>query len=351
MLLLLVVSAAAAAAAAAAGGGGGGGTPPPPPPLPPPPQCHHPPHHPRHRPQVMGHSQHSHPPHPHQPPHRRLHRPQSRRVQPLRHLVQQQHVWAKANGNGQRGARRLAAAEGGPRTGKNAADAHLRRKRLGEGSGGRRRLCPRRRRHRRRRRRASPRGWRGPPPLRATPAAPAPSAAAAVAAATTTTTRLLGAHASPASVRAAYACADDLVGLATSAAAAAGAALRLAASVNVLPLSPELTAVSGNRWSCGLGGHQTGGIEAQVCHEFRAVSAPAKLVLPDKLRKAERGRAVVCGSAHLPSSLFGVNGGRARPAAPAAAVGRRRPAPDAVLWRLRWAVGAGARTRTRAVRV
>lgn len=74
---------------------------------------------------------------------------------------EQQHVGAKANGNGLRGARRLAAVERGPRTGEEAAYAHLRRKRLGGGSGGRRHRCRRRRRHRRRRRRASPRGWWG----------------------------------------------------------------------------------------------------------------------------------------------------------------------------------------------
>lgn len=88
-------------------------------------------------------------------------------------------------------------------------------------------------------------------------------------------------------------------------------------------------------------------------HEFRAFRAPAKLVLPDKLRKAERGRVVVVvyGSKHLPSPLFGVMGEQGRPAAPVEVVGRRRPAPGAVPWRLRWAVGAGARARTRAVGV
>ena len=77
---------------------------------------------------------------------------------------------------------------------------------------------------------------------------------------------------------------------------------RLAAHLSVLPLTHQLTCISGNIWSHTLRGARAERIEYLLCHEFKLIGSKhggggakagditAKLLLPDKLNKTERGK-------------------------------------------------------------
>jgi DNA polymerase alpha subunit A len=77
---------------------------------------------------------------------------------------------------------------------------------------------------------------------------------------------------------------------------------RLSARLSILPLSKQLTCISGNLWSRTLQGARAQRIEFLLCHEFlkvgskkaglhaQAGNTTCKLLLPDKLTKAERGK-------------------------------------------------------------
>lgn len=96
--------------------------------------------------------------------------------------------------------------------------------------------------------------------------------------------------------------ADTLCGLVTECSREARIAGKLAAHLNVLPLTKQLTCISGNFWSRTLRGARAERIEYLLCHELKVIgskgggaSAKAgtittKLLLPDKLSKAERAK-------------------------------------------------------------
>eukprot|EP00178_Gracilaria_changii_P017202 TRINITY_DN491_c0_g1_i1.p1 TRINITY_DN491_c0_g1~~TRINITY_DN491_c0_g1_i1.p1 ORF type:complete len:1536 (-),score=250.71 TRINITY_DN491_c0_g1_i1:9728-14335(-) len=75
---------------------------------------------------------------------------------------------------------------------------------------------------------------------------------------------------------------------------------RLAAYLSVLPLTKQLTCISGNLWSHSLRGSRAERIEYLLCHEFKLIGSKAggniaaagdvraKLLLPDKLNRSER---------------------------------------------------------------
>lgn len=95
---------------------------------------------------------------------------------------------------------------------------------------------------------------------------------------------------------------DSLCRLVSECSNEARTAGRLAAHLNVLPLTRQLTCISGNIWSHTLRGARAERIEYLLCHEFRLIGAKdsgesgkagdvsVKLLLPDKLTKNERGR-------------------------------------------------------------
>lgn len=75
---------------------------------------------------------------------------------------------------------------------------------------------------------------------------------------------------------------------------------RLAAHLSVLPLTKQLTCISGNLWSHSLRGSRAERIEYLLCHEFKLIGSKnggnassagdvkSKLLLPDKLNRWER---------------------------------------------------------------
>eukprot|EP00737_Agarophyton_chilense_P002055 gb/GEZJ01002327.1/.p1 GENE.gb/GEZJ01002327.1/~~gb/GEZJ01002327.1/.p1 ORF type:complete len:1512 (-),score=223.04 gb/GEZJ01002327.1/:5194-9117(-) len=77
---------------------------------------------------------------------------------------------------------------------------------------------------------------------------------------------------------------------------------RLAAYLSVLPLTKQLTCISGNLWSHSLRGSRAERIEFLLCHEFKLIGSKvggnvaaggdvrAKLLIPDKLNRGERER-------------------------------------------------------------
>lgn len=104
-----------------------------------------------------------------------------------------------------------------------------------------------------------------------------------------------------ASIPRAFDGADSLWGLVKECSHEARVAGRLAAHLSILPLSRQLTCISGSLWSRTLRGARAERIEFLLCHEFRLVGSKrsgsaakagditAKLLLPDKLSKQERG--------------------------------------------------------------
>ncbi|CDF40250.1 DNA polymerase alpha catalytic subunit [Chondrus crispus] len=103
-------------------------------------------------------------------------------------------------------------------------------------------------------------------------------------------------------VPAAFDSTDSLCNLVFECSLEARTAGRLAAHLSVLPLSRQLTCISGNLWSHTLRGARAERIEYLLCHEFKLIGAKntgtsgkagdigSKLLLPDKLTKAERVR-------------------------------------------------------------
>lgn len=93
---------------------------------------------------------------------------------------------------------------------------------------------------------------------------------------------------------------DALCRLVTECTAEARTAGRLSARLSILPLSKQLTCISGNLWSRTLQGARAQRIEFLLCHEFLKVGSKkagvkafagdttCKLLLPDKLSRAER---------------------------------------------------------------
>lgn len=76
---------------------------------------------------------------------------------------------------------------------------------------------------------------------------------------------------------------------------------RLAAHLSILPLSRQLTTISGNLWSHTLRGARAERIEYLLCHEFKLIGSQragaskagdveVKVLLPDKLGKADRAK-------------------------------------------------------------
>lgn len=100
----------------------------------------------------------------------------------------------------------------------------------------------------------------------------------------------------------AYESTDSLCRLVSECSIEARTAGRLAAHLSILPLSRQLTCISGNLWSHTLRGARAERIEYLLCHEFKLLGAKntgasgkagdvtAKLLLPDKLTKSERAR-------------------------------------------------------------
>eukprot|EP00177_Eucheuma_denticulatum_P001429 GFKZ01002578.1.p1 GENE.GFKZ01002578.1~~GFKZ01002578.1.p1 ORF type:complete len:1531 (+),score=264.94 GFKZ01002578.1:285-4877(+) len=100
----------------------------------------------------------------------------------------------------------------------------------------------------------------------------------------------------------AYKSTDTLCRLVTECSLEARTAARLAAHLSILPLTLQLTSISGNIWSHTLRGARAERIEYLLCHEFKLIGAKetgssgkagdvtAKLLLPDKLSKTERTR-------------------------------------------------------------
>ena len=82
--------------------------------------------------------------------------------------------------------------------------------------------------------------------------------------------------------------------------AEARASGHLASYLNILPLTRQLTCISGNLWSHTLQGKRAERIEYLLCHEFKLIGSKhggsndkagdltAKLLLPDKLNKSQR---------------------------------------------------------------
>lgn len=95
---------------------------------------------------------------------------------------------------------------------------------------------------------------------------------------------------------------DALCRLASECTSEARTAGRLAAHLSVLPLTRQLTCISGNLWSHTLRGARAERIEYLLSHEFKLIGSKksgasgkagdveAKLLLPDKLTKMERVR-------------------------------------------------------------
>lgn len=93
---------------------------------------------------------------------------------------------------------------------------------------------------------------------------------------------------------------DLLCRLVTECSHEARTAGRLAAHLNVLPLTKQLTCISGNLWSHTLFGKRAERIEYLLCHEFKLIGSKnsgaagkagnieTKLLLPDKLNKLDR---------------------------------------------------------------
>lgn len=77
---------------------------------------------------------------------------------------------------------------------------------------------------------------------------------------------------------------------------------RLAAHLSILPLSRQLTCISGNLWSHTLRGARAERIDFLLCHEFKLIGSrsagsfgkagdvEAKLLIPDKLNKSDRAK-------------------------------------------------------------
>lgn len=95
--------------------------------------------------------------------------------------------------------------------------------------------------------------------------------------------------------------ADCLWRLALECSNEARTAGRLAAHLSILPLSRQLTAISGNLWSHTLRGARAERIEYLLCHEFKLIGSQragaskagdveVKLLLPDKLGKFDRAK-------------------------------------------------------------
>lgn len=115
---------------------------------------------------------------------------------------------------------------------------------------------------------------------------------------------------------------DSLCRLLTECTAEARTAGRLAARLSILPLSKQLTCISGNLWSRTLQGARAQRIEFLLCHEFlkvgskksglqsKAGNTTCKLLLPDKLTKQERLKVLGMADARRPRS-----GGKAEAAA------------------------------------
>lgn len=100
----------------------------------------------------------------------------------------------------------------------------------------------------------------------------------------------------------AFRAADDLSRLVNECSSEARTAGRLSARLSILPLSKQLTCISGNLWSRTLQGARAQRIEFLLCHEFlkvgskkggdksKAGNTTCKLLLPDKLSRVERAR-------------------------------------------------------------
>lgn len=101
----------------------------------------------------------------------------------------------------------------------------------------------------------------------------------------------------------AYETTDALCRLVMECSIEARTAGRLAAHLSVLPLSRQLTCISGNLWSHTLRGARAERIEYLLCHEFKLIGSEkagsaskagdvlTKLLLPDKLNKSDRVKA------------------------------------------------------------
>lgn len=93
---------------------------------------------------------------------------------------------------------------------------------------------------------------------------------------------------------------DSLCRLVSECSLEARTAGRLAAHLSILPLTRQLTCISGNLWSHTLRGARAERIEYLLCHEFKLIGSTkaggaakagdigVKLLLPDKLNKGER---------------------------------------------------------------
>jgi DNA polymerase alpha subunit A len=112
--------------------------------------------------------------------------------------------------------------------------------------------------------------------------------------------RFLGPATNSDAVASAYEATETLCRLVAECSAESRTTGRLAARLSVLPLSKQLTCISGNLWSRTLQGARAQRIEALLTHEYHLIGSKkagalasagnvqAKLLLPDKLTKAER---------------------------------------------------------------
>jgi DNA polymerase alpha subunit A len=167
----------------------------------------------------------------------------------------------------------------------------------------------------------------------------------------------------------AFGATDSLCRLVTECTSEARTAGRLSARLSILPLSKQLTCISGNLWSRTLQGARAQRIEFLLCHEFLKVGSKrggekstagnvtCKLLLPDKLTRLERaklesmsgdgsgGGGVGVGAAPSPP---GGKGAPARPALRSVATLRRRQRQDRVAARRRRRRRRRRRVATRA---
>lgn len=122
---------------------------------------------------------------------------------------------------------------------------------------------------------------------------------------------------------------DSLCRLVSECSMEARTAGRLAAHLSVLPLTRQLTCISGNLWSHTMRGARAERIEYLLCHEFKLIGSKrvgaigkagdieGKLLLPDKLSKADRSKIadeverqrVAASPPAAPNTEYGYGGG------------------------------------------